>query len=641
MTYVVQLSLFILQLIAYFSLGFLLVKNRLKTDNRLTYLVVLTLIGSATSLFISYLLAWLNLGFLLSFICLGSCIYLIINRREVNIPKFHLPILLVCSLTGLVFAGPLLTSGWMNQSGMLFWFVNHTDSMINIALIQELIHRLPPQHPGFAGIDLKGYHVLYNLLVADFGRVFQTNVLWSYLHWYPVWMGISITTLLFSLGKSITKRTSTGWWVLFFSLFGGSWVFAYNYLFPLHRLSIDDGFGITNPVSLMGSPAFVYGLILLLVGFIIIRQLMQRSSNRLFLIGGLLFGLLISIKVYLGMIGLPIWLLFCLLMGWKKKQPLAILAGVISILITAAVFLPMNGNYGHLIYQRFWPAYRLMEGNFHWTDWILRIHTYRANNNWFGVLRMELLGILFFLIGNLGTRIIAVGVLFHKQTRREITFALIGIMLLIIMLFGFFFIQPIGTYNMIQLFWAGMVLIGILAGVATDTLLEKIKPRFRWLLLIFLVGLTLPSSTHKLISMHRIDPYLLPNDQLKFYQTVQQQGSYNDTVLYLPDKTGYKRAVDWIYTDQVLPLAMSNKRFYLSPEIIQFRYEELFPERIKQFDILLQDAGEPFLKTVQAIQSQHPELKYIITEGDYQSVGKIPGIQLIKRIDHLAFYQLP
>lgn len=406
-------------------------------------------------------------------------------------------------ILALFFSLTMVLSGLNIRGGLLLQGVNSADGVWNLALINELRHHFPPDHPGFAAIPLRAYHFLYHLLLALLSRVTFLPVIWLYFQILPV-----ITAFLWGLGvyRLILvwfKNEKMALWSVFFSFFGGSFAFLLTLLFPAQKLSPDSAFGVAQPwASSLVNPAFASSIVLVIWSLYALWRYLEKGQKKWGLLLVLLSGLAIGFKAYAGMILLGAFLLTA---GYRliveRKKDLTIFFSL-SLALSLLVFLPFNADYGFLTWAPLWPLHRLMQGTLNFSRWDELWAIYTDNHNYYGFLKLEIWALTLFFFGNLGTRLLVFPGLillrvkvFQRKIASFLTFFLMST--LISFFIPFFFLQPTGGgFNIIQMYWYYLFFLAVLTGPATVILAHKIRrPFWRASFYLVVVILTVASST--------------------------------------------------------------------------------------------------------------------------------------------------
>ncbi len=558
---------------------------------------------------------------------------------------------LLLIIFAVLFSLSVTTSGWMTNEGLVIRGVNSVDGIWNLALSEELVHSFPPEHPGIAGVPLRGYHFLYNLLVADVARVSGISTIGLHFHFLPMVMALLLVYGIYSLALRLTGNGRHSLWATFFALAGGS----FAYVLPIiwgKSVSLDDALGITQPFSLLVSASFVLSLLSLVYTWIFLDMYNQRPSWRWGGVIGALAGLSVGMKVYAGMILLPIigWFVFMRLI--KKRDGASVFIAIAAGLSAAAVFLPLNASYGFLRYQPLWPPHRVMQGVLDFTQWELKRQTLESMGAKLGLIKLELIAAVIFVAGNLGTRLIGLMGLYRVGSvgnRQLVWFLVIGSVISFVL--PMFFLQPIGAFNMIQFFWYFLVFIGLLAGWGWSLILEKVTKSWRVALSVIIIVMTIPSAAEKLIAIIVHPPYTVAASEMAFYRKLRDAGTAGDMVLVVPAIDRYTEAdiKDWFYrTGPSIP-AFSGKRTFLGSEVVQFPYDEWILPRVRLLNIFLLGFNDRLtegekqaeaLKQLQTLQEKY-SIDYIVVPKGAQPwfIGK-PWLRFIFANDYGAIYQV-
>lgn len=544
----------------------------------------------------------------------------------------------------ILFSLSVTTSGWMTRDGLVLKGVNAVDGIWNIALAEELIHSFPPEHPGIAGTPIRGYHLLYNLLVADASRISGISAVSLHFHLLPIVMSFLLVYGIYAFSLRLTGSSRHSLWATFFALAGGSFSFVLPIFFG-RSVSLDDALGITQPFSLLVSPSFVLSFLAIIYTWIFLDEYAKHPSTPWLVVTGLLSGLSVGMKVYAGMILLPTIALFSLV-----RRNIFVL--VLSAVSAAVVFLPLNGSYGFLRYQPLWPPHRVMQGVLDFTQWELKRQTLEAMGASLGLLKLEVIAILIFVFGNLGTRILGLsGLYFLKKKEVSLLFWVLILASLISFVLPMFFLQPIGAFNMIQFFWYFLVLLGILAGWGWSLLLARVSKGWAIVLSILVLTFTLPSAIEKTASYVGKQTHVIPKAELDFYKQLRSVGSPGDTVLVVPLIDRYTEADirDWFNRTGPTVSAFTGKRTFLANEVVQFPYDEWTAPRVTLLNIFLLGFNDRLtegekraeaLKQLQILQEKY-SIDFIVVPGGAQPwfIGR-PWLRFLFANEYATLYQV-
>lgn len=559
--------------------------------------------GIVLIIFVTYCLATIGLRDLVPVILSGLSVFALVHWRkwskllkeEWKIP--HVPLLFFAFLFSLF----VVTSGWVTSGGMLMRSVNGQDGIWNIALARELKESFPPQHPSLAGIPLKGYHIFYNLWLAQISRMVPISLTHLHYHFAASLMALLFVYGIYALCSGLTKNKANALWGTFFAVFGGSFSFILPFVYN-RTLSFDDAFGITQPFSLLLSPTVTLSIVVLIWLFLLLSDLIRKKNVLLVILVVLFAGVSVGIKVYAGIIAMGVLVIVSGFYALFRRRWIMFFVTFLSGIVSAFVFFPLNASYGFLIYQFLWPAHRLMEGTLNFTNWDLKRQTLTAMGSNRGLLKLEIQAMVYFLLGNIGTRIIGFFGFIPFPKNISLLAWILVISLGISFTVPMFFIQPIGVFNMIQFFWYFMVFVGVFCGIGIGKILSKINRTFAIIFAVFIIVFTLPSAGWRLYFLLTGAYTPISSDQLLLYQQLGTRGSYNDVILELPKLLTYseKEFTNWgSYLSLPYIPAFGNKRIFFGGEVVQFRYEELWRDRLPLLEALMapQNSQRPITRT--------------------------------------------
>ncbi|MDE2589641.1 MAG: hypothetical protein KGL95_08260, partial [Patescibacteria group bacterium] len=178
---VIEFILFVLAVFAVFYLPgkWLLDRVSYKGINAFTQVSIALGSGIALFLIVTYVLAWVHLSFLYLFAIVPIILYELPQFFK-QTKKFSLKpfisweaLLIVCGI--IVMIAATASSGWIQNGQMIFHDTNKRDGIWHVAFAYDLIFKFPPDFPGLAGVSLRGYHILYDWLTAEFTAFFGFN----------------------------------------------------------------------------------------------------------------------------------------------------------------------------------------------------------------------------------------------------------------------------------------------------------------------------------------------------------------------------------------------------------------------------------------------------------------------------------
>ena len=536
---------------------------------------------------------------------------------------------LIILLLSIIFSLGMLTSGWTSSEGLMLRGVNATDGIWNLGLIQELKYHFPPDHPGFAGIPLKGYHFLFHLLVAIVSIVTFIPAVFLYFQVFPLLISFFWGLGVFKTVVLLTKNETAAYISTFVSFFGGSLAFIYHFI-GQSQLSSDSGLGIAQPYgSSLQNPAYASSVVLVVWSLYGIIQYVEKKKIRWLVVAVLFSGVSIGFKAYAGMIlmgGLLIAAIIRLL--FEKKIDLFI-AFFIALTISFGVFYPFNADYGFLVYAPFLHIIRMIEGPLKFTSWDELFHIQSDIGNYLGMTKLFSLVFIIFTLGNLGTRIFGVIGFFSTVKSLLVStkfyiLASIGTSFII----PFFFIQPAGgAFNITQMHWYFLFFAAIFTGPGLVVILKRIKNRVvkYTVMLIFMIGTFI--SSYPIFFSYIDSPQIsISSEKLEIASALADYGSYDDTVVQIPSVYSFEKKdiESWFWNESsVIMAALGRKRSYITNEVVPYPYEErhdrykvfwLFDEAMQACDDIeySRDSCEIiFDKFVNYLQTEQIALLYV------------------------------
>lgn len=389
----------------------------------------------------------------------------------------------------------MFRSGLIYDFGMGFWGPNGHDGIWHLALANQVLKFFPPPHPTFAGFQLTNYHYFYDLVLAIVNKLTNIPVHNLYFQIFPIFLALGIGLMSFLVGYYWKKDFWTGFWLAFFNYFAGSFGFLVT-LWRTGELGGESLFWSMQSISTLINPPFALSLVVLLTGLLLLLQIKKWSVWRI--IGlGLLFGSLINIKVYAGIVALPALLVFSIFKFFqKKKEYLGVF--LIALAISLITFFLVNKRAASLlVFEPLWFIHTMIESSDRFYLPRLALARYTLIEGKLGprLLALELGSLLVFLVGNLGTRIIGLKTLIEKNIKKDFddldAFIFIGgaVGLLIPLMF----VQKGTAWNTIQFFYYFLFFANFYAAVALSRLM-KAKTNFKGVILGLIILLTVPTS---------------------------------------------------------------------------------------------------------------------------------------------------
>lgn len=624
----------------FFLPGFYL-NSLIKAKNNLSENIFLSCVfGILFSTLIFFTFSILRLD-VFSIVALGVVDILAIRKImfkgvQVNIKKLTPYILLF--IMALTFSLTMLTSGYTSE-GLRLLGVNNYDGLWYLALINEMKFNFPPQHPGFSGEMLVGYHFFLFFIMAKIGSIFNLSNINLMFKFFPLLVSFLWALGVYSLMLSWSKSKTVSVFAVFLTMFGGSAVYV-TWLYGYKNISLDSGYGILQPATSLVNPTFAISIVFMTAFLLSVKKYYNEKNIRWFFVITLIAGLTPIFKVYGGIIIMGGFILFSIFEIYKKNLKI-----VMFIIGTAVLFFstywPYTDNSVKPVFYPLWAPHNVLKDNLPWYGYEEKIRTYSEQSVIKGIITTELFALYVFIFGNLGTRI--VGLLFGlgkvlKEKRLPSRFALlVWSMTGASFLIPLFFIQSGKVFETIQFAWYFLFLISLISALGVAFFLSfRINKVIKTAVVVLLVMFTLPSSVSSISDYVFSSEGFMDKSIYDSYSYLREKGEYDDTVLSLPSKNSElsHAALKRKYRAgrPVVP-AIADKRSFLSYEYFPFDvnvderidllYKMLFLERII-------DAG-----SAQEVLDLQMEIKNRLELYDISYIHSPDTLKLVSLFDNI------
>lgn len=594
----------------------------------------------------AYVLSWVGVSFLVLAVVV---IIFVLSVREkiISVPRIEKkqrkPLLVVLVLS-LLFSCSMLLTGVFGDS-----ITYRRDDLFHLALINELVAHFPPDNPGTSGVPLFGYHFFYNFLLAKISNLFFLPATALYFHFFPLLVALLWGIGVYSLVFRWTKRIAASLWAVFFSFFGGSLSFVLP-LMGRYGLSLDDAFGMTQPASSLVNPPFAISILLVIATCFSILSFFQTKQKGWILLASIFIGIATMFKVYAGIILLGSFIVLTFFTFLKKREHSIVLrkdgyvfarALVVIGFLFASTYWIFRDPSSHLFLAPLWSPHKVLEDNITWYGYTEKQYTYSQLGVIKGIIQIEVEALSIFILGSLGTRIIGILAVFFFFFRKMRSLSMFALFLLsstaISLVIPLFFLQSGKVFEIIQLAWYFLFFCSLVAGVGIGEILSLVRNNFfKAVIGLVIILVTLPSAYEKFSGYITRGGMVTQSYADSYQQTLRMLsgiGSYNDTVLELPDKTidtsldSLKR---WYGKTTPGVVAFANKRGYLNNEYIEFPGQNIH-ERLRFLQrVLLGDVTIADLKKEGIV--------FILSPNERKNLEGIEGIKTITNNDPYRIY---
>ena len=488
------------------------------------------------------------------------------------------PKIITLILLGIItWSATMIKSGLRYSFGMGFWGPNGHDGVWHIAVIKSLA-RGTWGMPVFSGELFRNYHLGYDLLLAWIYKLTFIPVETIYFQIMPpllaLFTGILVYTFVFGWRGSRLQA----FWATFFVYFGGSlgWIVT---LIRTGSVGGESLFWSQQSISTLINPPFAFSIVLIFAGLIILQKGLKTNNKKYLTLVSFIFGILIQIKVYAGILALG-GLFVAGIWRMVKREGITLMrvfsgAAIISVILV----FPLMGNAGStVVFKPFWFLETMMRfsDRFNWPRFAEAMVNYRLAGNLIKGSTAYVAAFLIFIAGNFGTRLISTPWLVRKV--RNLPKANYLDIFFMSVIFGgivtpIFFVQRGTPWNTIQFLYYSLMFSGILAGIWFGEFMEKKSKRFIILNSLFIILLTIPTTFGTL--MHYLParpPAKLSYEELEALEFLAKQPE-GVVLTYLFDKNAADEAVDnpprplYLYESTAYVSAFANKPIYLEDEV--------------------------------------------------------------------------
>lgn len=405
----------------------------------------------------------------------------------------------------------MVKSGIVYSYGMGFWGPNGHDGVWHIALAKGLAEGnlvsgqdgLRPgwQMPIFAGETIKNYHIGFDLILAALHKLTFILIRTLYFQMLPPILALLIGIYSYKFILTWTKDKIKAFWGVFFVYFGGSWGWFIN-LVRGQEIAGESMFWSQQSVSTLINPPFAMSLVLIFAGLYYLIEGLKNKDKKYLVLSTFLFGVLIQIKVYAGILVLTALFAGGLWNLIKRKGVLLIKVFTGSLVLSILLFSPTTKEIGQaLVFQPFWFLETMMSfpDRVDWQRFGEAMVNYKLGGVWPKAILAYGLALLIFLIGNLGMRLIGF-YWFWKKRKLFKKYECIDVLVVTVITVGFliplFFVQTGTNWNTIQFMYYSLMFMGVLAGISFVDLVRKLKySRFKnQIIEVVLLIFTLPTT---------------------------------------------------------------------------------------------------------------------------------------------------
>jgi len=383
--------------------------------------------------------------------------------------------------------------------GLGFWGPNGHDGVWHLAL-GEGLKRFSLENPIFAGSALKNYHLGFDFILALVSKITSLPLSLLYFQIAPPILALFIGVLVLRLVRHLTKLKTAPFWALFFVYFGGgfgTWVHLIRY----GKLGGDSLFWAQSQATTLVNPPLAFSLVLILLGLVFLERYLEKREKKYFWAIVFFFGILTEIKVYAGLLILASLLVVAVLsfVNEKKLDLFWLFLSVLSL--NLILFIPFNRNASSLLeFYPFWYLETMMVfgDRLHWERFYQAMTNYKAGRVYLKAAVSYFIALLIFIVGNLGTRIVAFFGFdrnFFSALKKNYLVSFLTVIIVCGTIVPLFFVQKGTAWNTIQFFYYSLFFLSIFAGIVFGKVLAGFKkPWLNYSAIFGMLILTLPTT---------------------------------------------------------------------------------------------------------------------------------------------------
>jgi len=392
----------------------------------------------------------------------------------------------------------MIKSGLVYSYGMGFWGPNGHDGIWHIALAGGLA-RGTMQMPIFAGEVIKNYHIGFDLFLAAVHKLSLIPIHILYFQILPPVFAILVGIFCHKFVYLWTKNKTKTFWAVFFLYFGGGLGWFVN-LLKGQEIAGESMFWSQQSVSTLINPPYAFSLVLIFAGLFYFHKGLEQKNKNDLILATFIFGVLIQIKVYAGILMLVGLMLAGIWNVWKMKGLAVLKVFVGSLILSILLFTPSAGKVSRvLVFKPFWFLETMMifPDRLGWEKFGEAMVNYKLGGTWLKAIIAYGLALFIFIIGNFGSRVIGI-FWFWRKGKVLRSYQYVEVLMIAVIFTGIilplFIVQKGTAWNTIQFMYYSLLFIGVLAGVYFGGITMKLKSMMVRIFILLTILLTVPTT---------------------------------------------------------------------------------------------------------------------------------------------------
>lgn len=453
--------------------GYLFINKLLKIDNRGSVnLFLSTAVGIVFLTLVSYIAGYLKIWWIIYLYALVCNILFISEKLYLNIAQLK-KVKLDIKVAGIILLGslfqviPTIKSGLRFNFGLGFWGPNTHDGVWHISLINQIIQGLPAINPIYAGESIQNYHYLYNLLVASSNIVSSVPVADLIFRFYPFLLSLLLGIGTYYLGLKLFNSKMSAFLSLIFVYFAGSFGWIVEY-FKEGKFGGESDFWVNQSISFNLNPPFAVSLVLVILLLHLFILIFQKRTKALAVLISLVVGLLVGFKAYAAITIFGSIALISIIRIISRRDYYYFKITIASFFIALSIYIPNFKGGDYFAFAPFWFIHSMIDSpdRVGWARLSIARVASAETGNWIKFSGVEILGLVLFIAGNLGTRIIGLGSLFFSKTEDKFIHLLCILIFTISLTIPLLLIQKGNPWNTIQFMYYALYIAALFSGAA-------------------------------------------------------------------------------------------------------------------------------------------------------------------------------
>lgn len=469
---------------------------------------------------------------------------------------------------------PVAKSGLLyGSSGMAFWGPNGHDAIWHLTLIESLHSSLPPENFSFAGTQLINYHYFFDLLIASLSKFPSLDKISLYFRLWPVFESLVIGSAIWILGKKWRLNSVSTAVLILLSFTAGSWGWVVTLLRD-KNLGGESMFWVNQAISLHLNPPFALSF-MVLVGLLVLLTLAKEKINLWGnVIISVLLGTLWGIKAYAGALALAALIILGIWEYLRNRDLKLLKVSALSAVVSALVFIPLARNSLNLFeFSPFWLINSMIssQDRLNWVRLSSAIEAYFLDKNYLKLILAESLGLFVFVLGNLGGRIVSLGILTSRRLMSDVSLKFLAVISMLSLVPSLLFIQKGNPWNIVQFLYYSLFAATAFTAIFLNSISKSIPPKIYLTALVIFIFVS-SVSTYTTLSLYYPEAAhaVISSDELPALNFLRSQPK--GVVLTMPydaqDKARYSNPIPlFAYETTSYVSSFADKPTYVSDEM--------------------------------------------------------------------------